>query len=267
MTKILADFSEYIIFADESGDHGLSSINPENPVFVLAFCIFKKADYISIVKSAIAKFKLDFWGHDLVILHNHEIRKSAGEFVFLFNEEKRRIFMHSLNEMVRSIPFSIVATAVDKRRLCDNLDTHNPYLLALGSCLKQTIDFLEENEQSRHLTHLIVESRGKPEDRDLELEFRKISAQRLPELYPLDIRFASKQTNSCGLQIADLVAHPIARHVIKRDQPNKAFDIVKEKLLSFPQYEGIGLKCYPQESEKPQQKLRLDADRDLPIHL
>lgn len=93
MTKTFADFCEYIIFADESGDHGLTSINPENPIFVLAFCIFKKADYISIVKSAVAKFKLYFWGRDLVVLHNHEIRKSRGEFVFLFNEEKRRLFM------------------------------------------------------------------------------------------------------------------------------------------------------------------------------
>lgn len=267
MTKGLAEFSEYIIFADESGDHGLSSINPENPVFALAFCIFKKSDYTSIFKNTLTKFKLHFWGHDLVVLHNHEIRKSTGEFGFLFNEEKRKMFMHALNEMVRSIPFSIVATVVDKRQLFDSQHAHNPYILALGSCLRQTVEFLEEQKQSQHLTHLIVESRGKPEDRDLELEFRKIAAERSPEGYPLDIRFASKQTNSGGLQIADLVAHPIARHVIKRDQPNKAFDIIKEKLLGYPDHEGVGLKCFPLESEKPQQKPRLDADRELPIHL
>lgn len=136
MTKLLADFSDYIIFADESGDHGLTSINPENPVFVLAFCIFKKADYISIVKEATAKFKMQFWGHDLVILHNHEIRKSTGEFVFLFNEEKRKIFMHLLNEMVRHLPFSIAAAVVDKRKLNECPDPLNPYFLALGSCLE-----------------------------------------------------------------------------------------------------------------------------------
>ena len=66
----------------------------------------------------------------------------------------------------------------------------------------------------------------------------------LPDRYPLDIKFANKQTNSSGLQIADLVAHPIARHIVKRNQPNKAFDIVKEKLLGYPEYEEIGLKCH-----------------------
>ncbi len=267
VTKKIADFSEYIIFADESGNQGLYSINPENPVFVLAFCIFKKADYISIVKSAIAKFKLDFWGHDLVVLHNHEIRKSKGAFAFLFNEEMRRIFVHSLNEVVRHIPFSIVSAAVDKRHLINNLDTNNPYFLALDSCLKQTTTFLDEMGQHNHLTHLIVESRGSREDKDLELAFRKISLQTIARQYPIDIKFANKQTNSGGLQIADLVAHPIARYVLKREQPNKTFDIVKEKLLGYPKYEGIGLKCHPLESEKPRQPPRSDADRELPTHL
>lgn len=62
---------------------------------------------------------------------------------------------------------------------------------------------------------------------------------------------AQRVSNSSGLQLADLVAHPIARHTIKRDQPNKAFDIVKEKLLGYPEYEEIGLKWHPLESEKP----------------
>lgn len=262
----ISKFSEYIIFADESGDHGIASINPEFPVFVLAFCIFKKEDYISIVKRAFAKFKIDFWGHDLVILHNHEIRKSNGDFVFLFNEEIRRVFLHSLNNLIKDIPFSIAATAVDKRNLNKNLDSNNPYLLALGSCLKQTLSFLEEKNQLDYLTHLIVESRGKPEDKDLELAFRKISAQLLPDQSPLNIRFANKQTNSSGLQVADLVAHPIARHIIKKEQANKAFDIVKEKLLGYPDYEEIGLKYHPLKSEKPRQTPRQNADRELPIH-
>lgn len=261
------DFSDYIVFADESGDHGIKTINPENPIFVLAFCIFRKADYVSIVKQAISKFKISFWGHDLVVLHNHEIRKSKGEFSFLFNEEFRRIFLHSINEMIRTLPFSIAATAIDKRHLEGNIGSTNPYVLALGSCLEQTIDFLQEKGQQNLLTHIIVESRGKPEDQDLGLAFDQIANQRFSESYPLSIRFAHKQTNSSGLQIADLVAHPISRHILKKDQPNKAFDIVKEKLLGYPEYEERGLKHYPLKSAKPQLTLRQDADRELPIHL
>jgi hypothetical protein len=65
---------------------------------------------------------------------------------------------------------------------------------------------------------------------------------------------------------ADLVAHPIAKHVTN-GKPNKAFEVVREKLFGYPEYDEIGLKVYPLENEVPQQQLRQDADRELPIHL
>ncbi|MGD0664514.1 MAG: DUF3800 domain-containing protein [Rhabdochlamydiaceae bacterium] len=261
-----SNFSEYIIFVDESGDHGMTSINPENPVFVLAFCIIKKADYCSIVKRMITKLKLDFWGHDLAILHSHDIRRSKGDFAFLFNEEKRSVFLNALHETIKTIPFYIVATAIDKRLHKNNeSNPRNPYLLALGFCLDCALRFLETDNQLKYLTHIIVESRGQVEDQELEAAFRKISDQ-AGERYPFDIKFASKKINSIGLQIADLVAHPIAKHVTN-GKPNKAFEVVREKLFGYPEYDEIGLKVYPLENEVPQQQLRQDADRELPIHL
>lgn len=38
-------FSDYIVYVDESGDHGLKNIDNNYPVFVLAFCIFKKQEH------------------------------------------------------------------------------------------------------------------------------------------------------------------------------------------------------------------------------
>ena len=40
-------FSEYIVYVDESGDHGLESVDPNYPIFVLVFCVFKKEDYVN----------------------------------------------------------------------------------------------------------------------------------------------------------------------------------------------------------------------------
>lgn len=39
------EFSDFIVYVDESGDHGLITINPQNSVFVLTFCIFEKEAY------------------------------------------------------------------------------------------------------------------------------------------------------------------------------------------------------------------------------
>ena len=73
-------FSDYIVYVDESGDHSLTSIDKKFPVFALSFCVVKKDEYIKSVVPALQEFKLKYWGHDSVILHEHEIRKSKGEF-------------------------------------------------------------------------------------------------------------------------------------------------------------------------------------------
>jgi hypothetical protein len=39
----MPDFSDFIVYADESGDHGLVSIDPQFPVFALTFCVMRKA--------------------------------------------------------------------------------------------------------------------------------------------------------------------------------------------------------------------------------
>ena len=40
-------FSDYIVYVDETGDHGLVSIDPQFPVFGLVFCLANKEDYVS----------------------------------------------------------------------------------------------------------------------------------------------------------------------------------------------------------------------------
>ena len=45
--------SDFIMYVDESGDHSLSSIDPEYPLFVLSFCIFRKDEYVQRVTPAL----------------------------------------------------------------------------------------------------------------------------------------------------------------------------------------------------------------------
>ncbi|WP_354307678.1 DUF3800 domain-containing protein [Sphingomonas trueperi] len=75
-------FSDYIVFADESGDHGLQSIDPQFPVFALVFCIFEKSAYAENVEPAFRRLKFKYFGHDAAILHEREIRKQEPPFAF-----------------------------------------------------------------------------------------------------------------------------------------------------------------------------------------
>lgn len=59
-------FSNFIVYVDESGDHGMQTIDQNYPVFVLAFCIFYKGHYCGKVVPALEKFKFNHFGHDHV---------------------------------------------------------------------------------------------------------------------------------------------------------------------------------------------------------
>ena len=85
---------------DESGDHGLKSIDQGYPVFVLDFCLFRKDVYVTEIAPKIQAFKFKYFGHDNVILHEREIHKQRPPFAFLKSEEVRQQFMGDLNRIV-----------------------------------------------------------------------------------------------------------------------------------------------------------------------
>ena len=243
-------FGDYIVYVDESGDHSLTSINPQNPVFVLAFCIFEKAAYRERIVPAVQKLKFDFWGHDCVVLHSHEIRKAHGDFRILLNGRVRCAFIERINALMGELPFTVIAAVIEKNRhVLRYSDPANPYEIALTFCMERLQRWLGENGQTEKITHLVVERRGRTEDATLELEFRRIAdghnqVGRMPNL---DIRFMDKKHNSTGLQLADLMAHPIGRHVINPAQPNRAYELIEPKFRKSAggQIAGYGLKIFP----------------------
>lgn len=243
-------FSDYIIYVDESGDHHLEAIDPDYPVFILAFCIMKKSEYISIITPAIQQLKFKFFGHDMVILHEQEIRKAVSPFTFLVNKEIRNSFIEDLNQIVQEAPFTVIASAIQKEHHVKQYsDPENPYDVSLRSCLERTFCFLKEQEQHQQKTYIVVESRGKKEDQDLELTFRRTcqGENQWKEPLPFALEFADKKRNSSGLQLADLIARPIGRHLLKPSQPNRAYEIIQSKLWSslHASIQGNGLQIFP----------------------
>ncbi|MCY3728612.1 MAG: DUF3800 domain-containing protein [Nitrospira sp.] len=243
-------YSDYVIFVDESGDHSLESIDREYPVFVLDFCIFRKDHYTNDVVPKVQKFKFTHFGHDIVVLHEHEIRKKKPPFVFLNNREKRDAFMEGLNRLIGEADFTIVATVIHKQRHAGTyVHPVNPYELALQFCMERAYSFLREQDQHKHITHVVVERRGRREDDELELAFRRIrdGANYQGEMLGFEIVFADKKINSVGLQLTDLTARPIGRHVMEPAQTNRAWDIIKRKLYRnhAGKSDGWGLKIFP----------------------
>lgn len=251
-------FGSYVVYVDESGDHSLESVDAQYPVFVLAFCVFHKSYYASHVVPTLESFKFKHFGHDVVVLHETDIRKERGCFRFSSRPHKEA-FLDELTGIIEASNFILIACVVDKIRLRERGE--NPYHLALGFCVETLYEFMQEKRQEDLPTHVVVECRGKKEDAALELEFRRVCAgeNRFAKPLPFEIVFADKKTNSSGLQLADLVARPIGLSKVRPGQANRAFEVLKRKFFcsggrknTGVGFEGWGLKIHPpQESERP----------------
>jgi hypothetical protein len=244
------NFGDYLVFVDESGDHGLARVDPGYPIFVLAFCLFAKSDYVELIGPSLQRLKFRFWGHDEQVLHEHEIRKPNKSYGFLFDPAKRTEFLDAVSKLVDEAQFQLVAAVIRKLEFSKQYALPaNPYDLALEFGLERMFLELSSRGQAGKVTHVIVEKRGEKEDNQLELAFRRIcaGANMLNQRLPFELVMIPKASNSTGLQFADLVARSVGIKVLRPMQPNRAYDIVAKKFRRSPTGEtkGWGLKVFP----------------------
>lgn len=244
-----AKSSGYVVFVDESGDHSLESINSDWPLFVLSFCIFPVDAYVHHVTPAIRRLKFDFFGHDLVILHEHDIRKKKGAFSQL-NKEAREAFLNRLTDVIADTDMTLIAVVIDKNRhKAKYAKPEHPYHLAMQFGLERVASFMAMRGLGDCETCVVFEARGAKEDAALELEFRRVcdGFNRSSKPYLFRLHVADKKTNSEGLQLADLTARPCGLHVLRPEQPNRAWDVIRGKLFSGRHdcITGNGLKIFP----------------------
>ena len=242
---------QHIVYLDETGDHSLELIDKDFPIFALAMFICERQYYNQTILPAVSQLKMDYFGHEGVILHSRDIRKAQKDFGFLTNSEEREKFISRVNSMMRDFEYSLIVSAIKKQDHKDKygINASNPYDLAMMFSLERLLAFLEDVGQSE--VHLVAESRGKKEDDDLRLSFFKIISQGTQynsvdrfKVIDFKLHFVPKNMNTVGTQLADLAAYPIARHILYPDRPNPAYDIVSNKL-----YRGRGwvrgLKVFP----------------------
>ena len=243
-------FGDYIVYVDESGDHSMVEINPQFPRFVLAFCIFPVEEYVTKVVPMVERLKFEFFGHDMVVLHEREIRKATPPFDILRDPATRNSFLPRLDALMSEPKFGIVASVIRKHEFKQRVGTDiSPYNVALEFGLERVFLQLQMRKQVGRKTYVVFEGRGRSEDQALELEFRRIMDRTKMRGMPQTLEFhcVSKQTNSSGLQVADLVARPIGIHDLRPNQSNHAWDILEPKLVRSKSGEvhGCGLKIYP----------------------
>lgn len=243
---------KFCLYMDESGDHGLTAIDGSFPVFLLCGVLVAESDYPTL-RDGINAVKTEFWGNKGVIFHSRDIRKCDKEFVVLFDLEVKRKFYEGINRIVEDNKYTVIASAIRKDKYIERFGrlSNDVYEIALSFIIERAIFFLDDIKIPNKELEIIIECRGKKEDKKLQEHFQRlmargtgyVNAQRLKG-YNMSIVFKDKKENINGLQLADLVAYPIARHVIEENRANPAFEMVAGKIYAK---NGIryGLKVYP----------------------
>lgn len=243
---------QYQLYLDESGDHGLTTLNHDFPVFLLCGVLVSEIEYIRL-RDALNNIKSKFWGQKEVIFHSRDIRKCDKEFSILFNLETKKDFYERLNMVVTDVDYTVISSAIQKDKYIRNfgLLSNDVYELALSFIIERSIFFLDSIKECEKELKIIIEKRGIKEDKKLDEHFQRllargtafVSAERLKK-YNITISFKSKRENINGLQLADLIAYPLARHVIEPKRANPSFDLIQPKIYN-KNGRQYGLKIYP----------------------
>lgn len=243
---------KYYLYIDESGDHGLTTLNPDFPVFLLCGVIVEETVYQNI-RQSFNTIKQALWANKEVIFHSRDIRKCDKEFAVLFDLEKKKWFYENLNKVIQENDYAVIASAIQKDNYIKRFGrlSNDVYELALSFIIERAIFYLDDLKGKEKTLEIIIEKRGKKEDKQLEEHFQRLLArgtgyvipQRLKD-YNLEITFKSKRENINGLQLADLIAYPIARYVIEPNRANPAFDQVETKIYN-KNGKRYGLKIFP----------------------
>ena len=215
-------------------------------MFVMAFLLINKRHYAFDVIPQMQMLKFDFVGHDQLILHEHDLRRGKNDFAFLQVPSVRDAFMARVSEIVDAADFDLCATIIDKEKWRQKRRhlLGDPYENAVEICLESAANALVARGEAETEVTVVFEARGKNEDRQLELEFhRMVTAKfrlatgvlsRVVHQFKWNPLFVDKRSNSTGLQLADLFARPLGLAFLRPDQPNRAAQLLQNKMKRFP---------------------------------
>lgn len=243
---------KYYLFIDESGDHGLGNIDSNFPVFVLCGIVVSENDYENI-KNNINKIKNYFWKSNNVILHSRDIRKCNNEFAVLFDLDLKKYFYEQINDVIANNSYCIISSVINEQKYINKYGklAKDVYEIALSFIIERTIFYLDDIRDKNTSLDILIERRGKREDSLLASHFQRllrlgtgyVKPVRLLN-YKAKIDFKDKKDNINGLQLADIIAYPIARYALNPEGVNLSFDTFKSKFY-IKNGKNYGLKFFP----------------------
>lgn len=230
--------NRYRLYIDESGDHVFRKMDRVQHRFLcLLGCRFQNPNYLRFHESLECLKSKHFPHHpdEPVILHREDMLNARKVFKSLREAKTRARFDKALLRVIKKANFTFVAVVIDKLVLRQEyIDAAaHPYHLGLGFLLQRYVGYL--NHINR-VGDVMAESRGGKEDRLLQESYTRIYEHGVwvTEAHTFKAALTSRQlkikpkfANISGLQLADLLGHPIKQWVLQK------YGFLSEELAPF----------------------------------
>jgi len=259
----------YRLYLDESGDHVYREVEDIPHRFLcLLGCWFQNPDYLEFHKS-LDQLKSKYFTHhpdDPVVLHREDIINRRKAFKILRDNDVRDQFDDDLLDVISKAQFRVVAVVIDKLELrtAYGEQSAHPYHLAMGFMLQRYAGYL--NHINR-VGDVMAEARGGAEDRLFSDSYTRIYERGTWMTEPSffqgaltsrQLKLKQKSANISGLQLADVLCHPVKQYVLQQygfvgteelgDFAKRVHWIVAKKFnahLYDRRVEGYGYVLYP----------------------
>ncbi len=248
-----------ILYIDETGDHSLSKIDPSYPIFALIGVIADQEYHDGELSNSLDVFKERHFGTKDIVLHAQEMTHPQNSrnnlYLKFLDVDFRRRFYQDFESFLKSIHISIVACVIMKNEHFANygLAAKDPYLISFDNLINRLVFDLSGKQKGQ----IIAEGRNSILDNQLEIAYLTARIEGTDKVQPSELRFKlgrsiefrSKSDNVAGLQIADMVASPIARHYLGKPERvghQISYDSVFSKVRnSNGHWENIGITILP----------------------
>lgn len=262
---------DVILFIDESGISSLKSVkkhlskntplNEGEKMFSICGCLIQKKNLSTITKD-ILEVKNKHWengcfqykdGLKRVCFHSYEIRKCRNAFDK--NCINREDFLTDLSDFMKSVPTTIITSAIDKVAYCKKYPQGEPIY---NKCMTFIIERFAFILNKKNLNGIIMlEARGKKDDKDL-LDYLKnvldygtdyLGTHKLSRIKGVYFNPKWCKEESClksyfGLEISDLISYPFYKYYMCGSK-DRAFLSIENKLYNYPNPRGYGIKKFP----------------------
>ncbi len=189
-----------------------------------------------------------------MILHSRDIRKCQKGFEILFDNDVKHQFYADINDILSQTDvYVIISCSILKEPYIRQFGRFTDvYATSLSFVLERAVFYLDTVNSGEGIDlHIIAEQRGKKEDKNLNVFYNQlldsgtywVTGERFKNYFKT-FEFKPKKFNINGLQVADLIAYPISRHILNPENFNPSYAVIDRNIYR----EGeklMGLKILP----------------------